>query len=242
MKITLAIRPFYITVSLVILFSITAQNESVGQAHEEGALIRVTGTVLDKESKAPIIANVFYEKLPYYDDMGIASTNEQNGVYELYMLENIKYIINVKADGFKTISEEMEVVDYGTQLIEKNFVMEPDAAHEKFNLHNLIFARGRAVIDESSYGELNDFVDWLEQRPAINIQLEGHTDFQGNAQANMKLSEDRVEAVKGYLVKKGVKKTRIRTKAFGGTQPLTRERTDEARTSNRRVEVRILKQ
>lgn len=224
------------------LLLITSIDQVDGQPHEEGNLIRVTGTVLDKESRSPIIANVFYEKLPYYDDMGIAATNQQNGVYELSMLENIKYIINVKADGFKTISEEMDVIDNGTLLIEKNFLMEPDAAHEKFDLHNLIFARGRSVIDESSYSELNDFVDWLEQRPTINIQLDGHTDFQGNAQANLQLSQERVDAVKGYLVKKGVKKNRIRTKAFGGTQPLTRERTDQARTSNRRVEVQILKQ
>lgn len=212
------------------------------QAHEEGTLIRVMGTVVDNESKSPLIANVFYEKLPYYDDMGIAATNQQNGVYELYMLENLKYIINVKADGYKTISEEIEIIDNGTQLIEKNFIMEPDQAHEKFNLHNLIFARGRAVIDESSYAELNEFVVWLDQRPNINIQLEGHTDFQGNADANLQLSQERVDAVKDYLVKKGVKKSRILTKAFGGTQPLSRERTDEARTANRRVEVRILKQ
>jgi len=212
------------------------------QAHEEGTLIRITGTVLESESKSPLIANVFYEKLPYYDDMGIAATNPKNGVYELFMLANIKYIINVKADGYKTISEEIDIVDNGTQLIEKNFIMKPDAAHEKFNLHNLIFARGRSVIDESSYTELNDFVDWLEQRPSINIQLEGHTDFQGNADANLQLSQERVNAVKNYLTKKGVKKTRIQTKAFGGTQPLSRERTDEARTANRRVEVRILKQ
>lgn len=212
------------------------------QAHEEGTLIRVTGTVVDNESKSPLIANVFYEKLPYYDDMGIAATNQQNGVYELYMLENLKYIINVKADGYKTISEEIEIVDNGTQLIEKNFIMEPDAAHEKFNLHNLIFARGRAVIEESSYTELDEFVVWLDQRPNINIQLEGHTDFQGNADANLQLSQERVDAVKDYLVKKGVKKARIQTKAFGGTQPLSRERTDEARTANRRVEVTILKQ
>lgn len=239
MKITRILFSFCLCVSNILLLS---NDNLVAQAHEEGRLIRVTGTVLDDESKTPLIANVFYEKLPFYDDMGISATNQQNGVYELYMLENIKYIINVKADGYKTISEEMEVVDNGTQLIEKNFLMFPDAAHEKFDLHNLIFARGRAVIDESSYTELNDFVDWLEARPNINIQLEGHTDFQGNAQANLQLSQDRVDAVKEYLTKRGVKKTRISTKAFGGTQPLSRERTDEARTANRRVEVRILKQ
>ncbi|MEP2025232.1 MAG: OmpA family protein [Reichenbachiella sp.] len=239
MKITSFIISLCFFAFNLILFS---SENAQAQAHEEGTLIRVTGTVLDNESRTPLIANVFYEKLPYYDDMGIAATNQQNGVYELYMLENLKYIINVKADGYKTISEEIEIKDNGTQLIEKNFIMEPDQAHEKFDLHNLIFARGRAVIDESSYTELNDFVIWLDERPSVNIQLEGHTDFQGNADANLKLSQERVDAVKEYLTKKGVKKTRIQTKAFGGTQPLSRERTDEARTANRRVEVRILKQ
>lgn len=239
MKIKQYLFSLFVSASYLLLFP---NHYTLAQTHEEGALIRVTGTVLDQESKTPIIANVFYEKLPYYDDMGIAATNEQNGVYELFMLENIKYIINVKADGYKTISEEIDIVDNGTQLVEKNFLMELDAAHEKFNLHNLIFARGRAVIDESSYEELNDFVLWLEERPNINIQLEGHTDFQGNADANLQLSQERVDAVKDYLTKQGVKKNRIRTKAFGGTQPLSRDRTDEARTANRRVEVRILKQ
>jgi len=70
----------------------------------------------------------------------------------------------------------------------------------------------------------------------------GHTDFAGNAEANMELSQERVEAVKDYLVKKGVKKNRIRLKAFGGSNPVSRERTEEARAANRRVEVRVLNQ
>ena len=63
----------------------------------------------------------------------------------------------------------------------------------------------------------------------------------GNAEANMKLSEARVEAVKEYLVKNGINKNRILTKAFGGSQPLFTERTDEAKTKNRRVEVRVIR-
>ncbi|MCV9388340.1 OmpA family protein [Reichenbachiella ulvae] len=205
-------------------------------------LIRVTGTVTDPESNQPISAKVFYEKLPYYDDMGVANTDPGNGVYELNMIENQKYIISVKADGYKPISQEIEILDKGLGLIEKNFKMEPDAMHEKITLDNLIFARGKAIITEESHEELDEFAKWLEQRPNAVVQLEGHTDFQGNADANMKLSEDRVEAVKEYLVGKGIKKSRIKTKAFGGTQPLTRERTPEARTKNRRVEVRIIQQ
>jgi outer membrane protein OmpA-like peptidoglycan-associated protein len=72
------------------------------------------------------------------------------------------------------------------------------------------------------------------------IQLEGHTDFRGDPKENMKLSQERVDAVKTYLISKGVNKTKVKTKAFGGTQPISRENTEEAHTINRRVEARIL--
>ena len=72
------------------------------------------------------------------------------------------------------------------------------------------------------------------------IQLEGHTDYQGDAKENAKLSQGRVDAVKSYLVSKGIQKSRIKTKAFGGTQPLSRDDTPEAHRMNRRVELRIL--
>ncbi|MGL1886605.1 MAG: OmpA family protein [Reichenbachiella sp.] len=223
-----------------LLIALFCESEVVGQ--NKINLIRVTGTVTHPETGAPIDASVYYEKLPYYDDMGRANTNPSNGVYELFMLENEKYIMSVKATAFKTINEEILITDNGIGLIEKNFKMEPDELHEIITLDNLIFARGRAEITEVSYQELDEFAEWLSSRPGINIQLEGHTDFQGNSEANMKLSEDRVIAVQEYLSKKGVKKSRIQTKAFGGTKPLTRERTPEARTKNRRVEVRILEQ
>ena len=72
------------------------------------------------------------------------------------------------------------------------------------------------------------------------IQLEGHTDYQGNSKDNMKLSKERVDAVKKYLEGKGISGSRIKTKAFGGTQPISKDDTAEAHRLNRRVELRIL--
>jgi outer membrane protein OmpA-like peptidoglycan-associated protein len=57
---------------------------------------------------------------------------------------------------------------------------------------------------------------------------------------NLKLSEDRVIAVRDYLISRGVPKARVKTKAFGGSMPLSRENTEEAHKLNRRVEARIL--
>lgn len=81
----------------------------------------------------------------------------------------------------------------------------------------------------------------LEDNPPMVIQLEGHTDFGGDPKESMKLSQQRVEAVKNYILSKGISKSKVKTKAFGGTQPLSRENTDQARKMNRRVVVRILK-
>lgn len=211
------------------------------QSVRTDSLVKIVGKVTNEETNEPVSARVFYEKLPYYDDMGTATSNKESGLYQLFMLDNNKYMIEVKAPGFDPIREEITVVS-SSGMMEKNFVLSPDAFHKKITLDNLIFARGRALISESSYQELDEFVVWLKARPNAIVQLEGHTDFQGNAQANMRLSQERVDAVKEYLTKKGIKKARIGTKAFGGSQPLTRERTPEARARNRRVEVRILQQ
>ena len=80
----------------------------------------------------------------------------------------------------------------------------------------------------------------LHENPNMIIQLEGHTDTRGDAKLNLKLSEDRVDAVRDYVISRGVAKTRVKLKAFGGTMPLSRENTEEAHKLNRRVEVRIL--
>jgi outer membrane protein OmpA-like peptidoglycan-associated protein len=107
-------------------------------------------------------------------------------------------------------------------------------------MNNLLFEVGQAEIKESSYDELNSLAQMLNGNLKMKIQLEGHTDYRGNPDRNMKLSEDRVLAVRDYLVKQDIKKGRIKYKAYGGTQPITTENTEEARLKNRRVEVRIL--
>jgi outer membrane protein OmpA-like peptidoglycan-associated protein len=80
----------------------------------------------------------------------------------------------------------------------------------------------------------------LKNNPGMVIQLEGHTDVRGDAKLNLKLSEDRVNAVKTYLISKGANKKKIKTKAFGGSQPLSQENTEAAHALNRRVELRVL--
>ena len=90
------------------------------------------------------------------------------------------------------------------------------------------------------FTSLDEIVKMLKDYPKMVVQLEGHTDVKGDPKLNMKLSQDRVDAVKLYLVSKGSNKVKIKTKAYGGTSPLSRENTEIAHKMNRRVELRIL--
>ncbi|WP_462254027.1 OmpA family protein [Ekhidna sp.] len=219
---------------LIAFFSLALATASVAQVSSD-TLVRVYGTMLKAQDSTPVVGNILYEKLPYYDDMGMAST-KTNGTFELELVQGQKYNISVSKDGFNKYTGEVDVK--GSQ--EFNIYIEEDII-ELRKLENLIFARGSDQISPSSYSELNELAIWLNDNPSIIIQLEGHTDFAGNPDANMRLSEARVIAVQEYLIDQRVKKSRIFTKAFGGTQPITQDRTDEAKALNRRVEVRVIR-
>ncbi|MFH6983865.1 OmpA family protein [Marinoscillum luteum] len=224
--------------TLLSLILISAALISQGQAIDK--YVRFNGKVLSQKDSSGISASIYYEKLPYYDDMGTAKSGPQ-GNYEFYLINGDKYNFRITLNGYLELTRELSISNAnGDGSMNYDFYLEPEEEPELITLNNLIFARGSDVITESSFEELDNLVEYLDSRPSLIIQLEGHTDFAGNPEANMSLSEARVVAVKEYLVSKGVKKNRVLTKAFGGSQPLYTERTDEAKTKNRRVEVRVI--
>jgi outer membrane protein OmpA-like peptidoglycan-associated protein len=103
------------------------------------------------------------------------------------------------------------------------------------------FERGKAVLLENSYTELDRVAEVLIENPKIKIELSGHTDNQGSAKLNLELSKERVAVVENYLVAKGVDKSRIKGKGYGGTKPIASNASEETRKLNRRVEFKITK-
>lgn len=225
----------FLPTAFAVLFVFNLHAQQAGDT-----MIKVVGKVMSKKDSSTISSSILYEKLPYYDDMGMGRTGD-DGSFEFYLVKDTKYSFTVKkADYDPSKTEELITDDDGDGVANLEFYLNPGEELELITLHNLIFARGSDRISESSFKELDDLVVWMDSRPSMIIQLEGHTDFTGNAEANMKLSQARVDAVKEYLLGKGIKKNRVLTKAFGGTQPLSTERTDEAKTMNRRVEARVV--
>jgi len=102
-------------------------------------------------------------------------------------------------------------------------------------MHNLEFDFGKSTIRPRSFPYLNRVADLLVKK-GISLKLAGHTDAIGSDAANMKLSKDRAESVKNYLVSQGAGSGRIEAVGYGESQPIATNKTDAGRQKNRRVE------
>ncbi|MCB0691725.1 MAG: OmpA family protein [Saprospiraceae bacterium] len=109
-------------------------------------------------------------------------------------------------------------------------------------LENIYFEQSKPTVLEVSYEELDKLAVMLNKNVQMIIRIEGHTDNVGNRMALQELSQRRAEAIKSFLVKKGIDPKRIFTKGMGDRNPLSDNSTEEKRKQNRRVEIRILKE
>jgi outer membrane protein OmpA-like peptidoglycan-associated protein len=99
------------------------------------------------------------------------------------------------------------------------------------------FDTGKATIQKRSFKLLDQVAKLLTEHSEIEkVSVEGHTDNQGKPEANLKLSQRRAEAVRDYLVKKGVAPERLTAKGFGQERPIAPNNTAKGRATNRRVE------
>jgi len=125
-----------------------------------------------------------------------------------------------------------------------HFPVEIKAAEKKIlekAFSSLQFATGKDIIQAVSFPSLNQLATLMKQHANDwTLKLSGHTDNQGQADANMLLSEKRAKAVKKYLVSKGVKDDKIVAEWFGLTQPIESKATEAGRKKNRRVEMKVL--
>ena len=108
----------------------------------------------------------------------------------------------------------------------------------KFIIENLLFKTNSAKLPEK-VDELDVLIDFMNSRPEVRIRVEGHTDNTGSIATNKRLSKERAESVKAYIVQHGVNEKRIQTVGYGPSQPIASNKTDFGRRLNRRTEIVI---
>lgn len=106
----------------------------------------------------------------------------------------------------------------------------------KIVTHGINFAYNKADIKPESMGTLNMIVKIMKDNPELKFEVGGYTDIDGDDSYNLKLSQQRADAVKLQLVSMGIDAARLAAKGYGETKPIGNNLTPEGKANNRRVE------
>ncbi|MDR6564047.1 MULTISPECIES: OmpA family protein [unclassified Arcicella] len=204
-------------------------------------VIQLTGGVFNFADKKLIDAKIKVQSLTDADTVCV-TFDPQTGDYKLMLPAKKTYSISASKKGFMPFSE---ILDFSKENnfkeIKKNIFLLPIEAGQRMTLNSVFFEQSKFDILPNSYPELDRIVVVMKENPTMEIMLEGHTDNQGDWNANLTLSKQRVEEVKKYLADKGVDMKRIQTQGYGSTRPVASNNSEEKRKFNRRVEFMIVK-
>lgn len=114
-------------------------------------------------------------------------------------------------------------------------------SNDRLVLIGVNFAFDKSDLLPESYPVLDQAVKLLNDKPEINVEIEGYTDYIGTDAYNQTLSVARAQTVKTYLVSKGISETRLTVVGYGKNNPVADNNTDEGRRMNRRIVFRIIK-
>ena len=205
-------------------------------------VVLVEGKVLNAKTQRPLEAVIRFDDLKTGKEVGEARSNPRTGDFRIALAAGKNYGYHAAAPGYLSVSENLELIDLTEyDELRKDLLLVPIEIGESIQLRNVFFVQSRAELLPESYPELDRLVRIMKDNKTIEIQLEGHTDGRGDPKANLDLSEERVKAVRQYLISKGIPEKRIVGKGFGGARPMFANDTEENRQLNRRVEFKITK-
>ena len=241
----------------------------LSESQRPKTVVLVYGQVFNAITKEPMNAQLFYDLVPGEKNEG-NSISSPDGSYKMTLPYGKKYSLRASADKFFSVLDTLDItkpggykeihrdlylypVDTGRWANNGNDVRRdldsldnglddnPIEPGQVVNLKSILFDFAKTIIRAESYPILDKVVRLLKVNPTMEIELSAHTDNVGGYSANIVLSNDRANAVREYLLSKGVPANRIISKGYGETKPIAPNTTEEGRQLNRRAEFTILK-
>ena len=196
------------------------------------------GTIVNANTQRTIISDVVIYDSTGQTQLGKLQT-DRNGAFITTAETTGPYRFAVSALGY--VPQEVTLTATAGAPTAFTVRLVPLDVGVKVTLHNIRFTKSKADLLPESFDELSRLADRLKNNDRMEIQLNGHTDNQGDPAQNLLLSENRVKAVERYLVRQGVPAARLHGQGFGGAQPIASNQQEHTRKLNRRVEFEILK-
>jgi len=217
--------------------SVVQEVTSIVQATPDDGKIRVYGKVSNAKTGEAIIAKITFSNA----EVNLPANANNGAGFDVRMPVEKHYAVKIEAPGYVSAFEKLETSAPDMKALEVNFKLQPVEIGTTVNLKNVLFEQGKTILLTESFEELDVVVSFLKTNPSVKIDLAGHTDNRGIPSQNLKLSQARVDKVKGYLVDKGIDRKRINGKGYGSAMPIASNESEETRQLNRRVEFTIKK-
>jgi outer membrane protein OmpA-like peptidoglycan-associated protein len=213
--------------------------KAVPNPYSSDAVFMLNGVVRDIKTNEPLGSNIIITDLTTGKKVADLKSDDNTGEYYVILQQARKYSITASRKDYLFFSEKYEIPksDKGKEQT-KDIYLSPILGGNTRLL--IFFDFDKAKLQDESFPELNRVIEFLKENTGVKIMLEGHTDDKGSADYNDKLSANRAKSVKEYLVSNGIDSERIETIGYGLKKPLSKEKTEDARAQNRRVEMKII--
>jgi len=229
------------TIAIFILIaSITFSQYSTAQQNTASNTALVEGIISDFEKNIKVGETIIFENTKTKKIVQVVS--DDKGKFSVNLPYSQTYLIKIK--GFNKEQDYTELTIPALDPTQTGLFYTVDIMIElpkTFTLNNVYFETGKATLTQASYTELNKLLDFMKSHKIAVIEIAGHTDNVGEDDANLILSQKRAESVRNFLISGGIEQSRVSAKGYGENQPVATNETPEGRQSNRRTEVRILK-
>jgi outer membrane protein OmpA-like peptidoglycan-associated protein/tetratricopeptide (TPR) repeat protein len=200
----------------------------------------VKGKVHDAKTKKGLPSAVELTDLSTKQVISKVQTDE-TGSYLVTLPVGKDYAFNVNRKGYLFFSDNFPLSDrVPDSTYNIDIPLEPLQANATVILKNIFFDNNQFQLKAESSTELDNIVKLLKENPTLKIQINGHTDNVGKPEDNLKLSNNRANAVIQYLIGKGIDAKRLSAKGWGETQPIADNSTEEGRANNRRTEMKVV--
>jgi outer membrane protein OmpA-like peptidoglycan-associated protein/tetratricopeptide (TPR) repeat protein len=196
----------------------------------------VRGFVYDSLTKAPLAARVRIVDLELRDTIRALTSNRVTGEFVTSLPLRSRYALLAEAPGYLFYSQHFDLRE-SDQAYELRVPLEKPRKGSTIRLRNVFFEFDRADIKPESEVELLEVVRLLQAHPKWKVEVQGHTDSVGTAMYNQQLSQRRAEAVRQFLIQRGIKAERIQARGYGSSRPIAPNTTEEGRALNRRTEI-----
>lgn len=208
-------------------------------------IVAITGKLVDRFQK-PILGKIVWEDTKTGKIVGITTPNPFDGTYYMALTQGKTYTFYFVHPDFYPASSQIDLSGNNTftdsnldlQLVRTDSLL---VGKNSVALRNVFFNFDSYELDRNSIPELVRLLNFLENNKSVNIEISGHTDFEGTEAYNQTLSQNRANSIRQYLIQHGIAAERITAVGYGSKFPLVKSGSREKQRSNRRVEFKVIK-